>query len=202
MPIPQKEQKKLFLRSGSRCAFPECGCILTADATPDDPLVALGEMAHIVAESPDGPRGDSPLPPLERNRYANLILLCERHHALVDAQPATYTARRLHEMKREHEAWAESALAASLSSGGDQEERPTALFRVFVSICLEDEKWLDDVFVPRARSRSESWIGPRRRICLRGKNPDGIRWPGIRPDDRGKGERQPWAPRKKPGKTI
>ncbi|MCA9071734.1 MAG: hypothetical protein KDA84_22560, partial [Planctomycetaceae bacterium] len=44
------------------------------------------------------------MPLEERDRYENLILLCEEHHHVVDAQPQTYTVERLRQMKFDHEA--------------------------------------------------------------------------------------------------
>src|SRR5438067_1695875 len=88
--IPEAEQRKLFARSGNRCAFSDCRRLLTADGSPPDRTVVLGEMAHIVAERLQGPRGNSPMPLSERNRAENLVLLCNNHHQLVDSQPQTY----------------------------------------------------------------------------------------------------------------
>ena len=56
MTVPVAEQRKLLQRSGGVCAFPRCRRQLTVDASAADPTVALGEIAHIVAESPTGPR--------------------------------------------------------------------------------------------------------------------------------------------------
>ncbi len=39
----------------------------------------------------------------ERDRYENLILLCEEHHHIVDSQVATYPVERLRQMKYDHE---------------------------------------------------------------------------------------------------
>ncbi|WP_426502469.1 hypothetical protein ACPPVO_33075 [Dactylosporangium sp. McL0621] len=65
------------------CAFPGCRAALTAEASGADRVAALGEMAHIVGESPNGPCGGSPLTRAERERYENLFLLCGHHHELV-----------------------------------------------------------------------------------------------------------------------
>jgi hypothetical protein len=110
--IPLAQQRKLLQRSGNMCAFPSCGVLLTAEGTPEDPVVVLGEIAHIVAESPGGPRGESPLTPKQRNSYPNLILLCNQHHQLIDSEGAlaTYTVERLTAMKQDHEAWVERTL--------------------------------------------------------------------------------------------
>jgi hypothetical protein len=110
--IPLAQQRKLLQRSGNMCAFPDCRVQLTAEGTPEDPVVVLGEIAHIVAESPGGPRGKSPLTAKQRNSYPNLILLCNQHHQLIDSEGAlaTYTVERLTAMKQDHETWVERAL--------------------------------------------------------------------------------------------
>jgi hypothetical protein len=110
--IPVAQQRMLLQRSGNVCAFPDCRLLLTTPGPPDNPVIVLGEIAHIVAESPNGPRGDSPLTAEERNQYPNLILLCNQHHQLIDSDAAlaTYTVARLTAMKEEHEHWVERAL--------------------------------------------------------------------------------------------
>jgi hypothetical protein len=40
-----------------------------------DREVVLGEIAHVVAQQPSGPRGSSPLSTEQRNRYENTMLL-------------------------------------------------------------------------------------------------------------------------------
>jgi hypothetical protein len=89
MAISQAEQRIIQQKSGNRCAFPNCRRLLTANSTPENREVVLGEMAHIVGESMDGPRGDSPMTLVERNRADNIILLCNIHHQLIDRQPDT-----------------------------------------------------------------------------------------------------------------
>lgn len=111
MSIPDKDQKILWGRAANRCAFPACPKELVAEKTAFDPAVVLGEMAHIVGEQPTAPRGISPLTPKERNQYANLILLCEEHHTLVDGQPNTYTVDHLHQLKADHERWVRETLS-------------------------------------------------------------------------------------------
>jgi len=112
MAIPVAQQRMLLQRSGNVCAFPDCRLLLTAAGPPENPVVVLGEMAHIVAESPNGPRGNAPLSAEERNLYQNLILLCNQHHQLIDSDGAlaTYTVARLSAMKEAHEQWVERAL--------------------------------------------------------------------------------------------
>lgn len=70
-----------------------------------------GEMAHVVASSDEGPRGDPSVPAGDRNKYENLILLCPNHHEEVDGEEERFTADVLREMKARHEGWVEQQLA-------------------------------------------------------------------------------------------
>ncbi|KZB82726.1 SEL1-like repeat protein [Amycolatopsis regifaucium] len=112
MAVPVSEQRKLFQRSGDVCAFPRCKKALTAKQTDSEPVASLGEIAHIVGDSANGPRGTSLLTSRERNQYENLILLCNYHHQLIDSHPATWTVSRLEAMKRTHEEWVRSRLGS------------------------------------------------------------------------------------------
>jgi hypothetical protein len=92
--------KLLWERAGSKCAL----CRRRLDHLTDAGKQALlGEAAHIVAESPDGPRGNSILDQNERNSYLNLILLCPTCHTTVDKDPSEYPVERLHMFKTKHE---------------------------------------------------------------------------------------------------
>ncbi len=103
MSVPLTEQKILQLRSGNRCAFPGCNAPLVKKTAFGTRLTITGEIAHIISEKPDGPRGGHVLSPGEHDKYANLIFLCSPHHTEVDAHPEVYTVERLRQMKRDHE---------------------------------------------------------------------------------------------------
>jgi hypothetical protein len=83
---------------------------LVMDATETDDESLVGDAAHMVAEKPDGPRGASPLSAEERDKYANLLLLCKIHHKLIDDQCNTYPIVRLQDIKRSHEDRVRAAL--------------------------------------------------------------------------------------------
>ena len=104
MSIPLSEVKRLYAVSGNRCAHPGCDQLLCEPGDAGEPSLSTGEIAHIIAESIQGPRGRAPLSERDRNRAENLVLLCERHHKIVDARPHIYTVDVLREMKRRHEA--------------------------------------------------------------------------------------------------
>lgn len=115
---PQKDIKLLWGLAAGRCAHPDCKVICIAPASTHDEAAVLGKIAHIVAHSDDGPRANPSLPPDDRDRYENWILLCSTHHDLVDAQANTYTVDDLLTWKNEHENWVQDCLAKHIPSVG------------------------------------------------------------------------------------
>ncbi|MGE8505300.1 MAG: hypothetical protein ACN6P1_24060 [Pseudomonas sp.] len=93
-----KTVKHLFAVSSNRCAFPACSSPLVEESG-----TVTGEIAHIRATSPNGPRHDPAQTIEERHGFANLILLCGRHHAIIDTEVEEYPVPRLEKMKHEHE---------------------------------------------------------------------------------------------------
>ncbi len=100
--IPDKEMKALIALSGGVCAFPGCDKRLVVLGN-GHAAAFLGEMAHIVADSRQGPRGDSPMSDEERDQHTNLLLLCGDHHKTIDSQPLTYSVSVLRAIKTDHE---------------------------------------------------------------------------------------------------
>ncbi|TDQ49033.1 HNH endonuclease [Permianibacter aggregans] len=90
----------LWANAGSNCSL--CRQRL-AQITSNGRAAVIGEAAHIIAESLDGPRGQSILDISERNSYFNLILLCPTCHKLVDKDTASYPPEKLHMLKAQHE---------------------------------------------------------------------------------------------------
>lgn len=80
MSIPLRDHKMLWGRAGARCSF--CRTLL-ASISDIGLASVIGEEAHIVARSVNGPRGESSLSAEQRNAYSNLILLCPTHHAVI-----------------------------------------------------------------------------------------------------------------------
>jgi hypothetical protein len=102
--IPDKEWKVLLVDSGGLCAFPGCGKKLVEPGNHEDDAAFLGKIAHIVADSRQGPRGDSPMSDQDRDKHTNLMLVCGDHHDVIDKQPRTYSVPVLRRMKQDHEA--------------------------------------------------------------------------------------------------
>lgn len=100
MSISSKDIKKLWGLAAGRCSRPGCPevCI---KFLADDPTV-IGEMAHVIAKMPGGPRG---VASGGEDTYENLVLLCPTHHTEVDkSPPGTFLPEVLFDWKRRHEA--------------------------------------------------------------------------------------------------
>src|ERR1700722_4406167 len=98
--------KQLFALSGNRCAYPKC----TTTMVEGDSII--GEICHIRAVSPNGPRHDPEQSTVDRHAFVNLILLCAKHHKVVDDDLEAYTVQRLIKMKADH-----GSRAAALPAG-------------------------------------------------------------------------------------
>jgi hypothetical protein len=106
--IPSRKIKEttkliLFVRAGGRCEFDGCNeYLLRHPLTLDEGN--FGQMAHIVAFKPKGPRGKTGVRPLDINDVDNLMLLCPSCHKLVDEErPQDFTRETLEKYKRDHE---------------------------------------------------------------------------------------------------
>jgi len=61
-------------------------------------------IAHIISDSPKGPRGDAELSPKLAKEFSNLMLMCYTHHRLIDHEGlADHPVESLQQMKAEHE---------------------------------------------------------------------------------------------------
>ena len=63
----------------------------------------ISNYAHIIGDSPKGPRGDKEKSKELAKDINNLILLCPECHKLIDSDEDKYTVEVLRKMKREHE---------------------------------------------------------------------------------------------------
>lgn len=96
------DRNLLWASSGGRCAFPDCAAALVESV--NGTWVTVGEIAHIHAHSRGGARFDPTLAAAAVDTYENCILLCRRHHRMVDDAPKDFAPDRLREWKRQHEA--------------------------------------------------------------------------------------------------
>ncbi|QUW20727.1 hypothetical protein JSQ81_12960 [Sporosarcina sp. Marseille-Q4063] len=110
MSISVKTRKILWGKSANRCAIPNCRRELVMDEIETDDPSIVGEECHIIAKKDDGPRGNPNFPEEQRDLYANLILMCNIHHKVIDDQEQFYSVAKLKEIKRDHEEWVNNSL--------------------------------------------------------------------------------------------
>lgn len=114
MSVSTVDIKILWSRAAGRCSIPECRMELTpgSDTVPTGGVI-VGENCHIVAEKMDGPRGNYSVSDADRNRYPNLILLCNNHHKIIDTDVDFWSVERLHQVKSAHESWIKTTFEQS-----------------------------------------------------------------------------------------
>ncbi len=96
----------LALRCAGFCAMPTCRKKLTLEATANEGVDHVAEIAHIHSLEADGPRPHPTMTEAELNDYKNLMILCPTCHTVVDKRDSTYTVQDLLKVKADHEAWA------------------------------------------------------------------------------------------------
>lgn len=102
MPKPSNRAiQRLYAMSGNRCAFSGCTAPIIEDG-PGTAGINMGEICHIRASKAGGERYDSEQSDAERHGYENLILLCRRHHKLIDSDTIEFSVAKLLAMKQEH----------------------------------------------------------------------------------------------------
>jgi hypothetical protein len=109
----EKTIKIVWAKAGGMCSYPDChkNLIVDAPSANGDPHAKLGQMAHIIAHSPEGPRGDQAFRGEDRSGPENLILLCLEHHILIDQQRNSHPVDWLFRMKEQHEQWVNERLS-------------------------------------------------------------------------------------------
>ncbi|KHF77228.1 HNH endonuclease signature motif containing protein [Acinetobacter vivianii] len=100
--LADKDLKALWALSAGKCANPSCNRDLI-ESTTRHSLVVIGEQAHIIAHSIDGPRGEKNQSNVNIDSPENLILLCSTCHTLIDKAEQDYPLEKLQDWKKEHE---------------------------------------------------------------------------------------------------
>lgn len=102
MSISTKVQRKLWASSGGYCGNPGCHCELLP-FFESGKITNIEEMAHIIGQKEDGPRGDDELPLNERDEFENIILLCPTCHTMVDKNPELFSKETIIQWKKNHQ---------------------------------------------------------------------------------------------------
>lgn len=101
--VTQINRLRLWVLAGGRCEYRGCNKSLWRD---DKTLRWMNKayIAHIVADSPDGPRGDPVRSLALANDLGNLMLLCDDDHRRIDIVDVDgHPESLLLDFKREHE---------------------------------------------------------------------------------------------------
>lgn len=146
MPASTQARIIIWAKAAGTCSFPDCRKPLVLEPEAGS-SVPVGEIAHIVGEQPDGPRGQSPLSAEQRNQPPNLMLMCPTHHSEVDKAPQTYTVERLREFKRRHENWVRNTLQRPTFAGRSATVEPQMQQETLHSSVLPVERAPLDVYL-------------------------------------------------------
>lgn len=102
--VSPKTRSVIWGKGAGHCYFPGCNQSLIGDLVAGNEDGNFGFVAHIVAETPGGPRGDPIRSPLLQDEPSNLMLMCGVHHKLIDVDEVDgYPEQRLLEIKAAHE---------------------------------------------------------------------------------------------------
>lgn len=93
--------RELYLLSGNRCAMTGCKNVII-----DDKGTVIGQVCHIEAAMPDGPRFNPNQTNEDRRALSNLVLICANHHLQIDSKKheANWPLEKVKKLKAEHEA--------------------------------------------------------------------------------------------------
>lgn len=103
--IPKKVENIVWARAAGRCQYAGCNKLLVGDQISGAANANTAYIGHIVADSPEGPRGDPVRSPKLAHDPDNLMLVCDVHHRVFDREMVDeHPENVLVAMKRRHEA--------------------------------------------------------------------------------------------------
>lgn len=113
MSISDKDRKRLWAKSGNRCAICRQELVMSNSNNMD---YNIGQECHIVSSKSSGPRHEEGWE--NYDIYENLILLCCNHHKTIDDvnNISTYSKQNLLEIKSKHELWVKEKLSIKKNS--------------------------------------------------------------------------------------
>lgn len=101
--IPTSVKRELWFKAHGRCEFNGCNKRLDIHGVTFDKC-NLSNAAHIIADSPLGPRGDIKESAELAKDESNLMLMCSECHKYIDNEGVhKYSAEQLRLMKKQHE---------------------------------------------------------------------------------------------------
>ncbi len=117
--IPKDVQHEVWWKAAGRCEFKGCNKPLYVHGVTLDKC-KISELAHIIGDSEQGPRGDKKLSKVLAKDPKNIMLMCPECHKYIDHEgKGKYSAEMLFEMKKRHE----ERIARLTSIGEDLQAR-------------------------------------------------------------------------------
>lgn len=117
--IPKDVQHEVWWKAAGRCEFKGCNKPLYVHGVTLDKC-NISELAHIIGDSEQGPRGDKELSKVLAKDPKNIMLMCPECHKYIDHEgKGKYSAEMLFEMKKRHE----ERIARLTSIGEDLQAR-------------------------------------------------------------------------------
>lgn len=113
MSISAQTMRYLVARSGGFCQNPNCRASLIT-IFESGRMSDVNELAHIIGQSSDGPRGQNALPLSQRDEYENIIILCPTCHTKIDKNPQEFPTEMVRGWKRQHEEEIDNALSVPI----------------------------------------------------------------------------------------
>lgn len=144
MAIADRVKRQLWASSAGICQNPACRDELFRGFA-DGAVTSINELAHVIAQRSDGPRGNDQLPLRERDEFENIIVLCPSCHTLIDKAPQHFPPELLLEWKRTHQDAVRSALLTPIFK-----DRPE--LRSAVRPLLERNKGIFETYGPHSQS--------------------------------------------------
>lgn len=109
MGISSKDRKKLWAKSGNRCAICKTELFNKKENTTE---FNIGDECHIISSKKNGPRYKAIE---DYDSVENLLLLCKNHHREIDTSVETYTEEILRYIKQNHENWVNITLKSEVN---------------------------------------------------------------------------------------
>lgn len=101
MSISSEVKRKLLASSGGYCGKPDCHTELFP-FFESKKITNIEELAHIIGQKKNGPRGENELPLNQRDEFENIILLCPVCHTIIDKNPHLFPDNVIKQWKTNH----------------------------------------------------------------------------------------------------
>jgi len=139
LPIKTRTLKQLFAFSGNECAFPNCHHPLFEGD------IFVAQVCHIFAVNGKWPRFDRERTDEQNREFSNLLVLCYKHHRIVDNPDDPYSVEALVEIKRSHELKYQSSPVELNVKKIDNIQRQVELFWYEMSDLVDQENAMNDM---------------------------------------------------------